>query len=311
MSQLMKLLCFLTLSMTSNSGADIIVLSSGERLEVSIIETTLDSVHVTHPILGELHIATEDIKSIETTTPLQAAEPTASKVETELPQSSEKPSWNQTIKLGGGYQSGQTDNIDINTSYHADRTVNEHEVRFDVSYRLAETDKSKTANRFSSAWGNKWFHTESKWDYFTNLQFEWAEFQSWEQRLVGDIGIEFKIYQCKDKEEVAELSGRLGGGFRKEFQSENDDLIPEGLLGLAYDWKLTGNQSFKADTTWFPDIQDFANYRLVSHASWNIKMTEAKNLDFSLGLQHEYDSVVDTGVKKTYLHFTAGISYSF
>jgi len=132
MSQLMKPLCFLILSMTSNSFADIIVLSSGERLEVSIIETTLDSVHVTHPILGELHIATEDIKSIETTTPLQAAGPTASKVETELPQISEKPSWNQTIKLGGGYQSGQTDNIDINTSYHADRTVNEHEVRFDV-----------------------------------------------------------------------------------------------------------------------------------------------------------------------------------
>lgn len=311
MSQLIKLLCFLALSMTSNSGADIVVLSSGERLDVSIIETTLDSVHVTHPILGELHIATKDITSIETTATLQAAGPAATKAEAELPQSSEEPSWNQIIKLGGGYQSGQTDNIDINTTYHADRTVNEHEVRFDVSYRLAETDESKTANRFSSAWGNKWFRSESKWDSFTNLQFEWAEFQSWDQRLVGDLGIGYKIYQYKDNENETELSGRFGGGFRKEFQSENDDLIPEGLLGLAYDWKLAGNQSFKADTTWFPDFQDFANYRLVSHASWNIKMTEAKNLDFSIGLHHEYDSVVDTGVKKTYLHLTAGISYSF
>ena len=311
MSQLMKLLCILSLSISSNINADIVVLSSGERLEVSIVESTADSVHVTHPILGELHIATENIKSIETTTPLQPVSPTATGVETELPPSSEEPSWNQTIKLGGGYQSGQTDNIDINTSYHADRTVNEHEVRFDVSYRLAEADKSKTANRFSSAWGNKWFRPESKWDFFANLQFEWSEFQSWDQRLVGDLGIGYKIYQCKDKEEEKELLGRFGGGFRKEFQSENDDLIPEGLLGLAYDWKLTGNQSFKADTTWLPDFQDFANYRLVSHASWNIKMTERKNLDFSIGLHHEYDSVVDTGVKKTYLHLTAGISYSF
>jgi hypothetical protein len=40
-------------------------------------------------------------------------------------------------------------------------------------------------------------------------------------------------------------------------------------------------------------------------------MTESKNLDFSIGLHHEYDSVVDTGVNKTYLHLTAGISYSF
>ena len=86
MSQLIKLLCFLALSMTSNSGADIVVLSSGERLDVSIIETTLDSVHVTHPILGELHIATKDITSIETTATLQSAGPAATKAEAELPQ---------------------------------------------------------------------------------------------------------------------------------------------------------------------------------------------------------------------------------
>ncbi len=28
---------------------------------------------------------------------------------------------------------------------------------------------------------------------------------------------------------------RFGGGFRKEFQSENESIIPEGLLGLALD----------------------------------------------------------------------------
>jgi len=306
----MKLLfCVLATNYPSISLADIIVLSSGERLEVTIVEENADSVLASHPILGELNIAIKNIQTIDRTTPIPATLARASEEESVIPSTEVK--WNQNIKLGAGYQSGQTDNSDLSTSYHADRTVEEHEVIFDLSYRFAKTNSDRSANRFSGAWGNKWFQAKSKWDFFTNLQFDWGEFQSWDQRIVGDLGIGYEIYTFEDSKETASLSSRFGGGVRKEFQSENENIIPEGLLGLSFDWKLTGLQTFNVDTTWHPDFEDFANYRLVTRASWNIKMTEAKNLDFSIGLHHEYDSVVDVDVKNTYLHLTAGITYSF
>lgn len=306
-----KLICsvlFLFITVSS-SWADILTLSNGETLDVSIVDRTSKSVHVIHPILGELHIATENIQSIEESATRGVVGSPKEEGAPEL--QNDEPAWNQTIKLGAGYQAGQTNNVDISTSYHADKTVNEHETVFDLSYRFAKTDSTRNANRFSGAWGNKWFQSDSKWDFFTNVQFDWAEFQSWDQRILGDLGVGYEIYNLENEKETIKLTSRFGSGIRKEFQSENDSVIPEGLLGLALDWRLQNDQTLIADTTWFPDFENFSNYRIVTKASWNIKIDKANNLDFSIGVHHEYDSVVDVDVNNTYLHLTAGISYSF
>ncbi len=161
MSQLLirnVLFIFITVTTTR---ADILTLSNGETLEVLIIDKNDTSVHVVHPILGELHIAPENIGSVEVTTPNKSPAETISEDNTtEL--INDEPTWNQTIKLGAGYQTGQTINVDISTPYHADKTVNEHEVVFGLSYRIAKTDGTKNANRFSGAWENKWFRSDSK-----------------------------------------------------------------------------------------------------------------------------------------------------
>lgn len=306
-----KCICFLFFLFftTSISRADTIVLTSGESLEGRIIEKNDVSVHLQHPLLGDLHIETNNIQSINLTTPV--VEDVSTHEKPELDALDVETRWNQTIKLGAGYQTGQTNNVDLSTSYHADRTVEEHEIALDLSYRFAKTNSTRNANRFSGAWGNKWFRTNSKWDFFTNLQVDWAEFQSWDQRLLGDIGFGYEIYTFETEKEAIGLTARFGGGFRKEFQSENESLVPEGLLGIDLNWKIANAQKLKAGTTWFPDFENFSNYRIVSKASWNITIDKANNLDFSIGLHHEYDSVVDTDVNNTYLHLTAGISYSF
>ena len=153
MSYLIIRSCLILFVTVSVSRADILTLLSGETLEVSIVESTDKSVHVVHPILGELHIAIDNIQSIKS--PLsQAPENIASEEDlSKLPK--DHSAWNQTIKLGAGYQTGQTNNVDLSTSYHAIKTVNEHEVVFDISYRFAKTNSTRSANRFTGTWGNK------------------------------------------------------------------------------------------------------------------------------------------------------------
>jgi hypothetical protein len=76
-------------------------------------------------------------------------------------------------------------------------------------------------------------------------------------------------------------------------------------------WTLSEKQTFSADSTWYPDYEDVSNYRVVTNASWNLQLESSGNLQFSLGLLHEYDSVVSEDVEKTNLQLTAGITYSF
>lgn len=288
--------------------ADIIVLTTGEQLHVAILEQGESSVQVHHEILGDFTLQTKDIESIEASTPKKESLPPV----VEKPVEEQENSWNQEIRLGLGYQKSQKESSDISLAYHADHTEDEHhKITFDISYRLAESDDERTLNRFASTWGNVWFQENSRWDIFTNLQFDWAEFQSWDQRLLGDVGVQYELFKKKKGKSEFILSARLGSGFRQEFNSEDDDLIPEGLLGFIVDWTVSDKQSFSADSTWYPDYKDTSNYRLVNNVNWNLQLDSKNQLLFSVGIHHEYNSIVDPGIKKSDLQITAGIKYLF
>jgi putative salt-induced outer membrane protein YdiY len=293
-----------------SAHADTVVLTSGERLDVTILTQDDDAIEVHHDILGDFRIDINSITSIERSDQT-SHQMTDDELEEPAEEGRDADSWNQNIRLGLGLHQGQKETSDISTSYHADRTKEKYKISFDLSYRLSESGGEKTVNRFSSSWENTWFQTDRPWDIFTTLQFDWAEFQSWDQRVIGGVGIEYELLKYTKDEHVLTLSVRLGSGFRKEFQSEDDELIPEGLLGLLVDWSISDKQTLTADSTWYPDYEDTSNYRLVTNAGWNLQMDSSNTLQFSVGFHHEYNSVVDDGIEKSDLQLTAGIKYSF
>ncbi|HIA71519.1 MAG TPA: DUF481 domain-containing protein [Phycisphaerales bacterium] len=287
---------------------DVIVLTSGEQLEGTIKSQDGQFVHVQHAILGDISI---ELKNITTLNGERLPESSAIAPDEEPEENHDDTLWNQSINVGLGIQNGQKNTSDLSTAYHADRTKDEHKVAFDIRYKMSKTDGERTLNRFASSWGNTWYQTDSPWDVFTTLQFDWAEFQSWDQRLVGDLGVEYEVLKTIENNEEFTLTLRLGSGFRKEFQSNNDHLIPEGLLGVGVNWVVSDKQTLTASTTWYPDYDDVSNYRLVTNASWNLQMSNIENIQFSIGFHHEYNSQVDAGVDNSDLQLTAGINYSF
>ena len=84
-----------------NAPADIIILSSGEQLEVSILEQTDSVVHIHHSILGNFEIPTVDISSIERTNVKKEVDTNESEgTETSPENNDEEIRWNQKIRLG-------------------------------------------------------------------------------------------------------------------------------------------------------------------------------------------------------------------
>ena len=298
------------LLVTSTAIGDIIVLSTGEQLTVTVLEQNENNTKVHHAILGDFTVDAGEIVSVEYDEDSKNL-PSLVNEEPPVSNTNEPAPWNQAINVALGLQNGQKDSTNIFTSYQADRTIDEHKVIVDISYRVAESDGARTENRFSSKWGNTWFQSDSKWDVFTNLQFDWSEFQSWDKRIIGDIGVGYELINTLEGDEAFTLTISVGSGFRKEFNSSNESIIPEGLFGTKAQWNISKKQKLSAETTWYPDYADFENYRLVTKAIWNIQLDAVENLQFSVGLLHEYDSVVDAGVEKTNLRITAGIKYAF
>ncbi len=100
---------FLTIfAITYSSCGDVIVLSTGERLELQILNQKDATVRVHHAILGEFTIDSSDITSIEikeqSTTP-NKTKPTSAASETPAASSN----WDQSISVGLNVQNGQKD----------------------------------------------------------------------------------------------------------------------------------------------------------------------------------------------------------
>ena len=252
---------------------------------MNILSQDEHEIVVEHEVLGIMTIPIEKA-STPTTTVHQSVEP---EIE-EQGQPIETPSpWSQRVTLGFGYQQSQFNSMDISTSYHAEKRNDMKTIAIDVSYRFSESEDVRTTNWLASSIANTWHGEQNDWDVFTTLKFDWSEFQSWDQRLIADGGFEFHLWSNDEIENPATLRGRIGLGVRQEFQSFNEDLIPEGLFGLKYKWEISNSQSLTADSTWFPDLNDSENYRIVTNAKWNMQLESVDNLRLSIGLHHEYD----------------------
>lgn len=303
----MNAMLITTLTFLTLFSSEPITLITGETLNVNILSQDEHEIVVEHEVLGIMTIPIEKV-STPTTTVHQSVEP---EIE-EQGQTIETPSpWSQRVTLGFGYQQSQFNSMDISTSYHAEKRNDMKTIAIDVSYRFSESEDVRTTNWLASSIANTWHGEQNDWDVFTTLKFDWSEFQSWDQRLIADCGFKFHLWSNDEIENPATLKGRIGLGVRQEFQSFNEDLIPEGLFGLKYKWEISNSQSLTADSTWFPDLNDSENYRIVTNAKWNMQLESVDNLRLSIGLHHEYDSIVASDVKNDFLHVTAGIEYAF
>ncbi len=92
------------------------------------------------------------------------------------------------------------------------------------------------------------------------------------------------------KTEGAKLTGRFGAGTSREFGGPNDKWVPEAILGMDYEHKLTRRQKLSGSFDYFPDWGDFMDYRLVTQASWELLLDEETNLSLKVGLIDRYDS---------------------
>jgi putative salt-induced outer membrane protein YdiY len=313
--------------------ADTIELTTGDVLRGAVIEQTSEVLVLQHPVLGRLAIPTSTISTIRIGEPApnQVAEvPPPIGPPPALPQQQEQPSqpivpgnpgappspWQSRLELGVNAREGRTEDANVRVALIVEHKTDEHNHTFDARYAMASSHGDRTENKFTTGGHLVWPVPHSRLEYFTDLRFDYDEFNSWDERITAGLGLGYQLVDLKRTtgEEICDLLGvnvRLGAGIKREFGSDEDGLQPEGIVGADLRWTISPRQHVAAGATYFPSFEDVDEYRFVSTAEWVVRLDWMRGLSLKLGFADEYQSRTDPGIDRSAYSVFASLLIDF
>ena len=213
--------------------------------------------------------------------------------------------WSANVAMTGA--SGNTENFGARTALEGQRNTSKYETKLNLSYIYGTSDGTKNTSRGELALRNDWL-TEGKWRYFAQGKYEYDEFQIWNHRISGAGGVGYEFIN-DDKQT---LIGRAGLGFSYEMGGRADEkIIPEGLLGLDWTYKLSDNSTLTASTTYYPSFDDFGEFRWNTSAGLEVVMDSETGMTLNTGFEHRHDSDPGSGFKPNDINYYMGLGWKF
>jgi putative salt-induced outer membrane protein YdiY len=197
--------------------------------------------------------------------------------------------WELELSLGLSGSRGSTDSDNLRIGFNAGQETNRNIFSLALTYRYAREDSSDTENRFVGLARNDWkLGEDSPWSIFAEGEYEYNEFQNFESRVRGAAGRGYRIIG----DENATLRLRVGAGYTYSF-GDVDEGDPNGLVGLDFRTKVAKNQELITSVTYYPNLDETSEYRLVSTAAYSISLTENGNLSLRIGIENRRDTQAD------------------
>ncbi|MCB9844650.1 MAG: DUF481 domain-containing protein [Phycisphaeraceae bacterium] len=215
--------------------------------------------------------------------------------------------WTGTAGVGINGATGNTERFSVRAEVTGNRKTHLYDTKGSLVYSLASDDGSTSENRFVAQIRNDWIINESRWRVFAEGSATYDEFQDWDWRLTAAGGV---AYECI-KTEKTTLVGRVGLGASREIGGSDNTIRPEGLIGFDVTHQLTANQKIVAGATYYPDLDEFGEFRLLASAAYEILVDPESKMSLRLGAVDTYDSTPGPGSKKNDLAYFAMLVWEF
>ena len=317
--------------LASTAPADQVTLTTGETLTGTVTAQTEAGLVLQHPVLGDLPVPADKIESISIDAPGdgqaqqpepsesvdadpaagsdQPATPPADQPEAEpMPESESEPflaDWDWSISAGFSGTEGNSESKAFNFQVRGSQEDDRDRWLFNNQYFYGSSDGDTDENNFSSKLTKDWLNPDSDWFYFAHGAYDYDQFTAWDHRfsVFGGPGYDFI------KRDDLALVGRAGLGLTKEIGG-NDDLQPEGLLGLdLLRWHFAENQNLIASSYAYPNLGDLGEFRLENSVEWVIDLAEKSGLHLKFGIEHEYESDPGNGAENNDLKYYGALQY--
>lgn len=218
-----------------------------------------------------------------------------------------KDGWDWTANVGFNGSTGNSENFSARAALNGERNTSKYETSLAFSYIYGTSEGTKNSSRGEAAIHNDWL-TDSKWRYFAQGKYEYDEFQEWNNRISGAFGVGYELI----KDDKQTLVARAGLGAYYEFGGMGEEeVIPEGLLGLDWKYKISDNAKLTATTTYYPSFDDFGEFRWENTAKLEVVMDAESGMTLNTGFEHRHDSDPGMGVKSNDLDYYMGLGWKF
>ena len=214
--------------------------------------------------------------------------------------------WEGSVTAGVNGSTGNTENLNLRGEIKAGRESRRVKTSLRLLYSYATSDGEESENRFFGEARNDWKLGDSKWRLFVQGSYEYDEFKAWDHRVTLFAGAGYAFIE-NDK---TTLVGRAGLGGAYEI-GDDDDLIPEALLGVDFEHQLTERQTIAFTSDLFPSLEELGDYRVRSLLAWEVMIDPEVNLVLRAGIESRYDSSPGEGVKRHDLDYFIALGWSF
>lgn len=194
--------------------------------------------------------------------------------------------WDRSVELGINGAAGTNESLSIRAGGYLKRKTDRSKIDLQLLYNQTSSKGLQTQNNAQFDGRYDWLLGESPWTIFVATTVFYDEFQAFDLRFAGNSGIGFQFIDT----ERANLIGRFGFGTSREFGGPDDRWVPEGILGGEFNFQISDAQKFYAKSDYFPDWEDFSNYRLVSDIGWELLIDAESNLSLKVSAIDRYDS---------------------
>lgn len=284
-----------------------VTLPNGNVVTGQVVSRTDENITINNETFGQLTIPIVDGVAVETIAGPGAAEQPPAEEESPVEEVDENP-WEIRFELGASGSRGNTDRDNFRSAITLNRDTDEMTTLISADYRWAAEDGSTTENRFYLRGRNEWKVPDSKWSYFAQGDADIDEFKDYDIRvsLFGGAG-----YRFIDTDEE-KFKGRIGLGASRPFGAPQDDeWVPEGMLGVDYFLKINDSVTFTALAEYYPNLEDLNEFRARGEAAVEIALDNDKTWFLRLNVEDRYESQVGPGVEKNDFYYGAAILLVF
>ena len=317
--------CFMLFFIVTATRADEITLSSGDVIHGTIVKQDQKLITIEHPDLGTLQIPMKQIKSFSKTSeiisPGQAPskEPEPKHPEEEMPNGytfdhlndwaakMKQKGYKMSFNLSLDSSSGETEEQSFRFGVIINRELQDIRALTDSAYYYKKKAGEVTDNKLTLGHRRDKLLPDSQWFFFYEGRYDFDDFESWRHRASGHLG---PGYAWLDND-TWKLNLRFGPGVRKEWKSENDAPRFEGIIGLDATWNISERQNLTGHTAFYPVLTDTEDYRTRSGLTWRYFLSRDLDLSFLIGLEHEYQNIVDPDGFKNNTRVYGGVQYDF
>jgi putative salt-induced outer membrane protein YdiY len=197
--------------------------------------------------------------------------------------------WDAGVQLGINGSESNNSVFSMRTGGHLNRESDRWKLKSSLNYNKTVTNGIETQNNGVHDLRLDRILAATKWTLFVLENFIYDEFKTYDVQLSLNSGVGYQWI----KTDTTDLLTRLGVGTLREFGGVENDWQPTALAGFDFTRQITKMQRLTAKVDYFPEWEDFSNYRVLADFGWEIQLDQPKNMSLKVSAIDRYDSSPD------------------